>query len=144
MKLSELLASRLPPKDKPILEPTASPEEETETQASESLLYVGDNFEPPNPELFFASLVPLLLYPYSIDISVGREYRTWLLSPATYVLNSFPQLFIEPIFDIFMRENPPKKTFDLYSLWLLLSDLKLFVPASYQDKIEKLLTEKKF
>lgn len=121
-------------------------EETKETEDSEGedfdLDYVGDKYPTPDPTLFLASITPLLLYPYTIEITVGRDYKRWLLSPSLYVLNSFNPVCTNKIFLIYMKKNPPKQPFDLYKLWMLLTELELYVPIEYQERIEELLETK--
>ena len=95
--------------------------------------------EEPTETLFIAAWTPFLLSPYFLNTLERREYIRWLLSPSYYVLNTFPQTDIEALFALYMEKNPPRTAYQLHQLWLLLSDIYLFVPAKYQKRFEEII-----
>jgi hypothetical protein len=96
----------------------------------------------PEETLFIAAWTPFLLSPYFLNTLERREYIRWLLSPSYYVLNTFPQTDMEALFALFMEKNPPKIPQHLHQLWLLLSDIYLFVPAKYEEGFKAIISSK--
>ena len=129
--LEELIASKLGKREAP-------PDEDsdlfplTTIEPSPEILYHDPNKYPePSSDLFIACWTPFLKDPFSFNVTIFRDYKRWLLSPSLYVLNSFPRIDSQYLFELFQEENPPKSIHDCYTLSQLLWEIDLTVPDKY-------------
>lgn len=118
-------------------------EEETEEKEDKedkiSYLAAGkylNSIEFDSPFLSFYTI--LIKNPYQ-NIIDFRELREFILGDNQYVLNSFPSLDTHKIFSLYMQYNPPSDPYQLYQLWITLSELHLCMPAMYQSYIAEII-----
>jgi hypothetical protein len=95
-----------------------------------------------SPSLFspsFLSIYSILISnPYQYILAF-REFRDFILEDNQYVLNTFPSLNMDRIFNLYMQHNSPSSPFQLHQLWISLSELHLCVPSLYQLGIEDII-----
>lgn len=135
MSLKELLARKIGTQSQ------ASPAPAPKPEIKEELSYILRDRITVDVEKFLAAWSIRIANPY-MDNSIGRDLVRFLTDDNYYVLNTFMPLDIKQIMDIYLSLYPPRIPKDLHNLWLLLADLQLYVPSTYQNMIEDIIHKK--
>lgn len=115
-------------------------EGEAEGQKEDLILYKAQYaFPKPDEKLFLALYTPYILKPLAFDWFALRDFQPFLLGNACYVLNTFQQLDIDIIFQMYIRKVKPNILEDYQRLCSFCGHLELCVPAIYQSRIEALI-----
>ncbi len=92
-------------------------------------------------ELFLAVMTPLIRSPYTM-YGVHSEYYWWMLLTGddnVHVLNTFPLIPEQVLFDAYMKYNPPIRVHHLHRLYVTITRLQLNMPPIYLPKILELI-----
>lgn len=100
------------------------------------------SYKPPDPAMFLAAWTPFLLHPYTMTVVLARDYVRWLLAPELYVLNTFPRIDSQRIFETYMLHKPPRSIMEAHRLSQICWDIDLFIPRQYEDQIVELIKKK--
>lgn len=110
-------------------------------EAPDILLHTPSSYPSPNPALFLAIHAPYLRDPESFSVGEFRQYRSWLLSPSTYVIGAFRKIDEGRLFDTFMLHCPPTSILGLHRLASLLWEISLTVPQEYEEDFIRIIKE---
>lgn len=91
-------------------------------------------------EYFFSVYSLLIKYPYLLYGETALF--SFLLGDNIYVLNTFPILEAEKLFEKYMEKNPPKKAHDLHKLYVAICRICLNIPGYYQKEVEDIISGK--
>jgi hypothetical protein len=126
MNLKELLAKKI-----------QSPPKEIEEQIS----YLHHGRIEVDENKFLSAWSICFLSPYR-DPSNRRELVRFLTSDNYYVLNTFLPISKDYLFSLYMTHYPPACPYDLHKLWLVITDMELYIPSLYQTRIGDMIREK--
>lgn len=135
MNLQAILASRKGVKKVEVVAKKEEKEEEIDLDYKATTSY-----EEPEESIYLALYTPFIKNPYKFDWYIFKDYQKFLLEDKLYVLSTFSQLFIDNIFELYMKSKLKPNTLQEYTLLCyFLNHIHLVIPGKYQNKIEEII-----
>jgi len=133
--IAELLASRKGVETLPRIDEDIRLDDDVDDIPTSSHI----SFPKPDRNIFLAIYTPYILNPYKFNWYHLRDYSSFLLNSECYVLNTFQQLDVTRIFNMYVEKMKPYTLHDYTLLCYFCNHIKMCIPGFYQDEIELLI-----